>query len=668
MTALRYLILLAVGMNGLSVSAGLPPAAVSDSDARAWIHHTTPLPKEIRITGQVEVPADQVAVRVSNDADPLIQQAAKELREALGGPESAGGADGFTITLQLGGSEAEKLKQCKNADQAYRIEPAANRTGLHCVAIGPRGLYYASKTLQQLVKARLRDGRAVMPVLRVTDWPDMADRGLWGGDHSLHLRWMSDRKMNYGEHISSCRIDKDKRCSVHLGDYKRRLIDEGPIYGIQPVPVILHLEQLKGSGMFEVYPDLQGKDATDGVICFSNPKIVDLLAEWLVLWGKEPAVAEVDIWMSENMYGKQGCQCERCTGQDLSVLEARAIAKAYAKARQQLPALGLRVLSSEATEQSNPQVLKELPPEVKFWYYHSLFTYNTSRTPMIGKFQPYLIDAIKGGRWVGVCPNLVAYVGMWQPMTSATFIHGRMNEFVGKGLSGLIGYAVPRLYCCWFNTEAAAEWTWNAQGRTTREFALSYAVRQGYPDPEKFADWSEIMGEVSWDVYGSSFPAGELRDQPGKLADLLRNGKLPELGYVLWDVYGIPFGDFKTEEQLNRRFDEAARGLQLAKELGLDEYLHESLVVQGYMNAIKALYELGRVVGADGVTDKAAATRWFQAYVDGLKQAREHLPAWEKTLPGKRSDENLVQRAVDLLGDMSAGMTALAGGLGIELK
>lgn len=44
-----------------------------------------------------------------------------------------------------------------------------------------------------------------------------------------------------------------------------------------------------------------------------------------------------------------------------------------------------------------------------------------------------------------------------------------------------------------------------------REFACAYAVRNRYPDPDKFAEWCEVLGPVSWDVYGSEFPSGEAR-------------------------------------------------------------------------------------------------------------------------------------------------------------
>ncbi len=644
---------------------------ISREEARQWIRYTVPLPRQIELTGRVIVPARQILVRTVGDGGAaLIQQGAAELREALGGENApaAGGEALLTVTLQLGGDEANVLKKQKYADQSYLIRPTPDGNGLLCAAIGPRGLYYASKTLQQLIKAKAQPGRIEIPILQVTDWPDMEDRGLWGGDASLHLRWLSDRKMNYLEHISHTGVDKDRKCRVSYPPYKQRMIDEGPVYGINPVPVVLHLEQLKSMGLFDAYPELQGKDATPGVICYSNPLFSDVLAEWLVLWGKTPGVREVDVWMAENMYGKEACKCERCKTQDRAVLETKSILKAWDIARRQLPDLGLRMLTSEASEDCNARIIPLLPRDLKLWYYHSLFTYNTSRAPMIGDFQPYLIDAIQAGRWVGICPNLSAFVGLWMPMSSPQFIHGRMTEFVGKGLRGLIGYAVPEIPYCRMNTEAAAEWAWNAEGRSPREFAISYAVRSGYRDPEVFADWCDALGPVSWDVYGSAFPAGEQRGQPGKLADLLKKGKLPELGDVLWGVYGIPFGDIKSADQLNQDVAAARKAVQLARELGIDEYLHESLVVQGCIEAMQALYELKQVVKPEGVSDRASAAKWFQVYVDALGKAREHLPLWEGTLSRREPGKLMVSDCVELLSGMMNGMKETARDLGMEVR
>jgi len=662
----RTLFMVIVCLTTLLAAAGESAEfkALSPEQIATWTRHLTPLPRQVQMSEAAVMPASQVVIAQVTTSEPLVLRTLKELQECLG--QQAGtqaGKAGFTLSVQLGGSEAERLKAVKNASQAYRIIPEADKRGLRLVALEPRGLYYAGKTVQQLLKAKAAGGSVTIPLVTVTDWPDMEDRGLWGGDASSHLRWLSDRKMNYLEHISHTSVDKDKRCHVSYPPYKQRMIDEGPTYGINPVPVILHLEQLTNTGLFEAYPDLQGKDATPGVICYSNPKMIDVLAEWLVLWGRTPGVSEVDVWMAENMYGKESCKCDECRKEDRSVLETRMILRGWEKARQRLPKLGLRILTSEATEKSNPEVIALLPREVKLWYYHSLFTYTASHAPMI---RPYLAEYAAKGGWVGVCPNICPIVGFWTPMTGAAFIHARMNEFVDKGLSGLLGYAVPEIGFCRFNTEAAAEWTWNAKGRTTKEFALSWAVREGLRDPEKFAEWSETIGPVSWDVYGSEWPSGEKRGVPGKSAKRLKEGKLGELGTDLWEVYRIPWGDIKSVEQLDRDVAQAGRAVALAREMGKEEFLQESLVIQGHINAIKALWELRSLVRSGQVAeaDKPAARKWFKSYADGLRQATEAMPKWEAALPMRGERQSRVGEPVRFLQGMIDEMNALATELG----
>jgi len=645
------------------------PAAVLRDEALAWTRYLVPLPKQVEITAKLTVPANRVAIEVTGTSAQLVQQAVKELREALGLSEDAPSPTQplFTIALRMGGPNAQKLRDLKNADQAYSILPDKDQAGLRLIALKPRGLYYAAKTLQQLIREKANAAAVTMPVLEVRDWPDMEDRGLWGSDSSNHLRWMSDRKMNYDEHISTTGVDKDKRCYVRFAPFKQRMIDEGPTYGINPVPVVLHLEQPKGMGIFDAYPELKGKNGREGTICYSNPLFVDILSQWLLLWREKPGVKEVDVWLAENLHGQKGCQCDQCKKEDRNVLEVRAVIAAWKKAKRKQPDLGLRVLTSEETEKSNPRILEELPPDVKFWYYHSLFTYNTSHRPMV---RPYLLDAIEEGRWVGVCPNISALIGFWSPMSSAHFIHARMNEFVDKKLSGLLGYATPRLYYTFFNVEAAAEWSWNAKGRSPHEFALSYAVRQGFKNPKLFAEWSDTLGPVSWDVYGSEWPSGEQRGVPKNVATRLKTGTLRELGYVLWDVYGSPWGEIKSPKQLNDDVARADRAVELARQLDVPELIQESLVIQGYIKSLKALWELRAIVKPEGVAQKHrdAAKRYFAMYVDSLKQAATALPEWEATLPIREPDERLMAKPVGVVNRAAEQMEKLAADLGFDLS
>lgn len=651
-------------------AAEIEPRPLSQSEAEAWIQHTVPLPKQIEIFSEFAVHPERVEVIGPDVSEPLVHQAIKELRERLGQDSGFPSDDHphFEILFEIDSSGSGDLKDPKNQDQAYRIEPDRRRPGLRAIALSPRGLYYASKTMQQLLRPSGDAERILVPLLRVIDWPDMEDRGLWGTDAYNHIRWLSDRKVNYMEQIGSSTVDEQKHPRVSLSEVKQRMVDEGPTHGITPVPAIAHLDQLAGGGIFDAYPELKAQGAKEGAICYSNPLFIDILAEWLVGYAQMPGVTQVDVWLAENLHGKGGCQCSQCQGEDRTVLEARTIVAAYRKANARVPTFGLRILTSEETESSNPDVFEMLPSEIKIWYYHSLLTYTATDLPML---RPYLKDFAGGGRWIGVCPSLVPDVPTLfaSPFTGAHFVHDRINEFVDKGLKGFIGYATPLLYHVLFNVEAAAEWSWNAKGRTPRQFAYSWAVRQGIEDPRKFAEWSETLGPVTWDVYGSHWPFGDRRGLPGKAAAMLKQGKLPELGFILWDVYASPWGDIKTVEQLNDDVARADRAVQLAHEIGRKDLLLESQTIQGFIRSQKALWELKQLVTTDGVApqNREAARGHLIMYLESLRQAKKAIPEWESTLPLKPKDRLWTDRPVEIINGLIDEMTATAGDLGIPL-
>lgn len=650
------------------LTAGALPAAagtLAPEEAARWKLYLTPLPKKVEITGAISLERGSVELRAPGGEDAILKQTVREMNELLGEP--AGSAPGFTIVLQMGGPEAEDLKGLKNSGQAYSISPLADSRGLKLTALTPTGLFYAWKTLEQLVRSRSEGGHLTLPVLRVLDWPDMEDRGLWGTDNWRHLKWMAARKMNIVEQISTLKVDEKGGATAGLQPQREPMVEEAPLYGMKAVPVVLHLEQLEGTGLFRAYPGLRGKSEHKGVICYSRPEFREILRDWIVSLASLPNVHEIDVWMTENLWPHTaGCECDECRQEDWAVLEARTIIAAWRMAREKRPDLGLRILTSEATEDSNQAIFRELPPEVKIWYYHSLLTYCTSRDPML---RPYLAETARAGRWVGVCPNLVAAVNTTQPFTSPQFVHGRMKEFLEKGMSGLIGYATPRVQYSYFNVEAAAEWGWNLNGRTPRDFALSWAVRQGLKDPEKFAEWCETLGEASWEVYGSDWPAGEQRSIPGKSAERLLKGTLPPLGFVLWDAFRLPWGDIKSAKRLEENLTNAGRAVRLAREMGRPEFYFESLYIQGHLQALKALYELRSLV-RDGRVEpdrRDEARRWFREYIRGLEQAADVLPRWEATVYIFPGDVLFTEKPVNIIRGMISEMKEVARRVGCQL-
>ncbi len=657
-----------ISLIGLLTTAIAPAEdAVSKDDAAKWLQHVTPLPREINIPAKLTLKPGEIAVVGDTNASKVIDQAVLEMKQMLTTSAASAEKTAFKITFQLGGPEAESLKTVKNSDQAYRIEPETGGRGLRLIAPGDRGLYYAGKTLQQLLRARMTAQTVEMPLVTAKDWPEMETRGLWGGDSYRHLSWMADRKLNYQENISSMSVDrKTKRGRAAVKPGTEQLLTLGPRMGIEHAPVLLHLEILEGKGIFDVYPEFQGKQGgKPGVICYSQPGVVGLLADWIADLGSQQNVERVDVWMTENLAGKGGCKCDKCKGKNWAVEEARTIIAAWREALKRKPGLKLRVLTSEATYDDNPAVFAQIPREVGIWYYHSLLTYTARKTPMIDG--PVLKEA-QSGRWVGVCPALVAHVGVTQPFTSADFIHYRMSEFTGKGLSGMIGYAVPRTLMNRFHVEAAAEWLWNPNGRTPREFTRSWAVREKIRDPETFVKWQDLMGPVEWAIYGSEWPSAEKRTAQPSVAQLLAKANLPDLGIFKSEKFGSPWGEFKKPEELKAAAAAAERGVKLARELGLPELVQESLVIKGYADSLCALWELKQLVTTEGVAPakRATAKEQFAKYERALAQSRTALLDWNRAVSSGFSRGGHVSRTLEILEKMSAQMKETAAAFGVK--
>lgn len=654
------------------LSAGAAVQTIGAEEAAAWARYLVPLPRTYSITAKNQIDPNTLAIYVPASPDTVTTQARKELWESMGlpGTHSNPASPAFTITLQIGGAESTPLTSLKNSDQAYLILVVSGNTGLKIVALSSRGLYYGAKTVQQLIAAYGTAGGVRIPILTATDYPELKDRGVWGNDSYLLTRWMADRKLNYQEQIAARSLDGNCIGQAGAKPGYEVLYQEGPTYGLQPCYALLHLEQVySGTTLFTCYPIVQGVSAATGVWCYTRPvgapTAVDVLAWWIGDLATVPGCTDADVWMSESV--PSGCKCSTCSVLNRNVAEVRAIVAGWKKAIQSVGPIGLRILTSESTRSDNDLIVAELAsdPTVKIWHYDSLKTY------MVWEGQVVDSDIAAwaaSGKYAGFVPLLGATASYWQPWTGPQFVRYRMQEAKNKSLSGLMGYPTPGIAYNRFNTEAAAEWSWNPDGRTSREFAASWAVRQGLADPEMFADWCELMGPVSWDIYGSEWPRGIKRNNArcGPIATALVNGTLQSLGTFKSGLFPAPWGDIKSVTQFNDDVANATRALALAKRMNVPEFYYESLVIHGYITALRALYELKSLVvgGAVSPANRPAAANYFYIYVSGFKQAKDALPLWATAIGGSTA---AVTDSVSLLTTEISEMTSLASSLGCPI-
>ncbi|MCE5239903.1 hypothetical protein LLH23_15665 [bacterium] len=617
----------------LAVALPAGAAPLSAAEAAAWQQWLVPLPKEADLTGKRTVPLADLRLKLPAQPTELDQCLAAELAAALGDRAGAkldllSPAGKATLDFTRTPAARTALAGKRNADQGYVLIAAA--TFARCDALTDVGSYYGMKTLKQLLLSSLRGTGAAatvdLPLGRILDWPDLEERGQWGGTCTQDLEALSDLKSNLIELHAKLKVDEQ---GVPQATMDTEVMARARRHAVRIVPIIHHLEQLPGTGMFQAYPQLAAVDAPSTNpsvrnVCFSRPEIVKVVGGWMADLGQIPGVSEVMVWLSEE--GK-GCQCEQCKQVDRFESEVRALTAAWNEAKKTCPKLGLRVLLTQFSYPSNDKVLAALAPGMKVSYYHGGLTYNTERKPMI---YPLLEDYVQRSGWMGVYPTLSSSWLTVAPFSNPEFTHARLTEFVDKGLTCLVAYIVPTAAYYQVNTEGGLEWAWNAHGRTRQEFATSFAVRHGFKDPAQFVQWTELIGPPAWDLYASNYPYLE---SWGKPTVQVAAGRMKlALGTSM-------FSCFKTPEQFTTNISRCDEALKVATALGEPQFILETEIVRAYTQVLQGVYQLGQILprsaGAQGdkglaPEDREAAGKWFHQCQTALDLLQADYPKWHE--------------------------------------
>lgn len=579
-----------------------------------WTKYLLPLPHEIIVEGEITCHPGAVLLRARQGAGAVEQQALAELHQLLSDRDDSTATDAeFEIVLgtvdangQLEGEsvDVERLQELPNKEQAYIIQPRGDK-GLVLAALGERGVYYAARTLYQLLESNMAPDKITIPLARVVDWPDIDERGLWNFPNGAEwIRWLASVKLNYGKMANTALapIERDKPNSAVIDV---DLMEEARQQAFNYVPYILHLNFLHDCGLFKAYPQLAGKG--DGALtgryfahkhgnqhrapCASQPKLTEIITEWMHSIASQGG-NDISCWLSER---PGQCGCTDCTAVGQFVLESRAFVAAWRQVQQHYPDLQIRMFLSTTTAERDYRVVAELPEEVKIERACATTMEQVLHWPRDLAANPLLDYYAAAGRWIATYDVPIGAYGKVDtpefkvPERSAHRIKDYVGQLVRRrysGAYGMLAWGTLAKEINGFNIEALAEWSWNLNGRTEEEFAVAWALRQGYADPEKVGRWAELMGPVEFDVYDSDFPVCY---SWGKAVDMVRNKQRPYLGEGMFRYY-LDGEDFARKRAV------CATALQLVEELPEVDLANETRVVDSYIELARCLYLIAEQV------------------------------------------------------------------------
>jgi hypothetical protein len=647
-----------------AAAAGEPATPVSNREADQWLRWAVPLPKKASIPAKRVLPLEAIKIRLREGAGDVEQYAAQQLRVLLQQKGSAHGS--FEILLgvcdqhgRLGGQTvpgAAELAKSPNHEQSYVIAPLGENQ-MALVGPDPRGVSYAARTLGQLLQPKIAAGKVELPLARVTDWPDLAERGIWWfapAFEEQELDWFAGLKLNHMEILAQMRVEKGKPAAATID---AKAVERCRLRGIKMIPAVVHLEQLGGTGIFETYPETRGKGKFPdwaSVICFSQPATQRVFDEWLTSLARTVRSDDVMVWFSENdVY----CTCEKCKPIEQFQHEMQVVLHAWREARKARPKLRLRLLLTQGSYAQNIAIVKHAPAEVGITYYDGGRTYTVARQPMI---YPALRQAM-AGRWFGCYPTLC---GAWYtagPFAGTAYMKERLGELHQAGVVSLAGFAPPSLRINDFSLSAAAEFAWNTAGRKPRDFVLAWATRQRIADPEKVAQWWQLIEEPERNLYISQLPSAGSWSQ---LEPLLKSRQPARPGSGL--LIGFPKPGGLDEDIVSVR-----KALSLAQSMPQERFVHETRYTLALLEAARAARDLtlrlsGRKALSD--TDKKDSAALFEQIYLALEEAATALASWDRSLelyPGQRR-QSQVDAAVDGLRTISGSVVDAARKLGLK--
>lgn len=580
-----------------------------------WVNYLLPLPQEFEFMGTVTIdPATLGVFPASKQPSAVESHAIEALRNhVLAKTGHSPDGDGFVIrvgVLDAAGCLADmeipasaRLMEKPNADQGYIVQEQGE--GMLVTALTPTGVWNGVRTVMQLLDAGLCAERVVLPKVAIVDWPDFAERGVWNEPADWFEKW-APIKINYVDLRSSVEpFARDEPARVTL--VSREKFDRCQRLGLRAVGRITHLNFFERK-IYRVWPELAGLG--DGALAGryhahkrgrmhrvpnpGEPILKRLLADMMRSLC-EQGVRDISCWLTERP-ASDGRPGTLAVGQ--FVLEARALVQAWESVRTLYPDLNIRLFLSTTTDERYYMVCNEAPPEIKIIRACATDAERVRCLPRDLFANPLLEHYAAQGRWIGTydvplnANSKVETPAFKLPHRSAHRIRDFVAQLHRRGYSGAVGmmaFSGFAMEICGFNISALAEWSWNLNGRTPREFAVAWATRMGCENPEVVADWSELMGPVEWDVYDSELPGAYSQ---GRAVAMIQERRMPVLGEGFFRYYA-------TSDAFADKMRTCDQALALADKIECPDFANETRVVKSYIRLTQAIYRIAWRMAAD---------------------------------------------------------------------
>ncbi len=551
------------------------------NDVKKWTNRVIPLPHEVTVTGSMIVPIKDVQCSgaVKAPQQTIISKLLKPFPDKCQSP---------AVNIKLGlvsdsglgvpANIKQRLSGLPNKDQAYAIISSSQGGNLDIIltANTGKGLLYATRTFMQMLRFPVKiapETRIEIPIVNIIDWPDIGERGIWGGwMNENSINWLAARKLNFIDYALSYGRLGLKRgpdgpiCNLIL---KADLIKYAKSQGITYMPRITHLDWLtQYKQIREAYPEILGVGVKHSKIgrggfspCASNPLLKKILAGWMESAAKRK-IDEMAFWTTE--YDGH-CKCPKCINENQHALEARAIIAAWREVRKKYPDFKVRIFVSTDVIRNlkgvNPpdtlkKIIKEIPPEIGI----ERACYGIKdKSGMLT--DPEFDKIIKDGYRLYSFRTNIGYYNMRFAVTAYKPYY---NALIKRGwLGGVAWMVIPlnifsrdhsqckRIFDD-VQVDGLAEWSWNNNGRTIKEFAVAFATCNNYRHPEKFGEWVEIMPRFALNFNDDKY----------------------RFKLVVTGKSRIP-----SEKTFSKLLARCAKGMALAQEIGEPAWILESKII-----------------------------------------------------------------------------------------